>query len=67
MGHEIERYEKEIRLIEDQELELMDQAEKLKVELGAEEKKATASRESIARQMTDLEEKGKTSKRGSKS
>jgi len=58
MGNEIERYEKEIRLIEDQELDLMEQAEKLKVELTDEEKKASASRESIARQMTDLEEKG---------
>ena len=60
MGNEIERYEKEIRLIEDQELELMEQAEKLKVEVSAEEKKASGSRESIARQMADLEEKGKT-------
>ena len=60
MGNEIERYEKEIRLIEDQELELMDQAEKLKVEVSAEEKKAASSRESIARQMADLDEKGKT-------
>src|SRR5216117_266975 len=60
MGNEIERYEKEIRLIEDQELELMEQAEKLRVELNAEEKKASSSRESIARQMADLEEKGKT-------
>ena len=42
MGNEIERYEKEIRLIEDQELELMEQAEKLKVEVTAEEKKASA-------------------------
>lgn len=58
MGNEIERYEKEIRLIEDQELDLMEQAEKLKVELTDEEKRASASRESIARQMTDLEEKG---------
>ena len=60
MGNEIERYEKEIRQIEDQELELMDQAEKLKVEIGAEDKKASGARESIARQMTDLEEKTKT-------
>lgn len=60
MGNEIERYEKEITLIEDQELELMDQAEKLKVELGVEEKKAADARESISRQMSDLEEKGKT-------
>jgi hypothetical protein len=60
MGNEIERYEKEIQRIEDQELELMDQAEKLKVEVAAEEKKAAGARESIARQMADLEEKGKT-------
>jgi predicted nucleic acid-binding Zn-ribbon protein len=60
MGNEIERYEKEIHNIEDQELELMDETEKLKVEVAAEEKKAGAARESIARQMADLEEKGKT-------
>src|SRR5438045_8371109 len=60
MGNEIERYEKEIQSIEDQELELMDQAEKLKTELAIEEKKAAGARESIARQMADLEEKGKT-------
>jgi predicted nucleic acid-binding Zn-ribbon protein len=60
MGNEIERYEKEIRAIEDQELELMDQADKLKVEIGVEDKKASGARESIARQMTDLEEKAKT-------
>jgi predicted nucleic acid-binding Zn-ribbon protein len=60
MGNEIERYEKEIQQIEDQELELMDQAEKLKGELAIEDKKATAARESIARQMKDLEEKGAT-------
>jgi uncharacterized protein len=60
MGNEIERYEKEIRLIEDQELELMDQAEKLKVEVAAEDKKASGARDSIARQMADLGEKAKT-------
>jgi predicted nucleic acid-binding Zn-ribbon protein len=60
MGNEIERYEKEIQRIEDQELELMDQAEKLKVEVAAEEKKASAARDSIGRQMADLEQKGKT-------
>lgn len=60
MGNEIERYENEIRSIEDQELELMDQAEKAKVELAAEEKKASGVRDSIARQMGDLDEKGKT-------
>ena len=60
MGNEIERYENEIRSIEDQELELMDQAEKAKAELAAEEKKASGIRDSIARQMADLDEKGKT-------
>ena len=60
MGNEIERYEKEIRLIEDQELELMDQAEKLKVEVATEDKKASGARDSIARQIADLEEKAKT-------
>jgi predicted nucleic acid-binding Zn-ribbon protein len=60
MGNEIERYEKEIQGIEDQELELMDQAEKLKGELAIEGNKASGARESIARQMADLEQKGKT-------
>jgi hypothetical protein len=60
MGNEIERYEKEIQVIEDQELELMDQAEKSKGELAIEEKKASAARDSIARQMKDLDEKGAT-------
>ena len=60
MGNEIERYEKEIQAIEDQELELMDQSEKLKAELAIEDKKASGARESIARQMADLQEKGKT-------
>ena len=60
MGHEIERYENEIRTLEDQELELMDQADKLKAEVVAEEKKAGATRDSITRQMNDLGEKGKT-------
>jgi predicted nucleic acid-binding Zn-ribbon protein len=59
MGNEIERYEKEIQQIEDQELELMDQAEKLKAELTVEEKKAAGARDSIQRQMADLDSKGK--------
>ncbi len=63
MANEIERYEKEIQSIEDQELELMDQAEKVKVELAAEDKKASGARESIARQMADLERKEKRWKR----
>ncbi|MDQ6766140.1 MAG: C4-type zinc ribbon domain-containing protein [Verrucomicrobiota bacterium] len=58
MGNEIERYEKEIRQIEDQELELMEQVDELKLQVVAEEKKTAAGRDSIARQMTDLEAKG---------
>jgi len=60
MGHEIERYQKEISAIEDQELELMDQYDKAKVELAEEEKKAAATKESISRQVADLEQKTKT-------
>jgi predicted nucleic acid-binding Zn-ribbon protein len=60
MGHEIERYENEIRKLEDEELELMEQADKLKAEIEVEEKKAKATKESITRQMADLEEKSKT-------
>ena len=60
IGHEIERYENEIRKIEDEELELMVLADKLKADLGVEQKKAASTSESIARQMKDLEEKEKT-------
>ena len=57
MGNEIERYEKEIRTIEDQELELMDQAEKLKAEVSIEDKKVAVERDSVARQLADLDAK----------
>jgi predicted nucleic acid-binding Zn-ribbon protein len=60
LGHEIERYEKEITAIEDRELELMDEADKLKTEVTAEEKKAATAKESISRQLRDLDEKAKT-------
>jgi len=59
IGHEIERYENEIRKIEDNELEVMDQADKLKVQLTAEEKKAATAKDSISRQLVDLDEKSK--------
>jgi uncharacterized protein len=59
IGHEIERYEKEILKIEDEELELMVLADKVKADLAEEEKKATAAQNSIARQTADLEEKSK--------
>ena len=60
MGNEIQRYENEIKKIEDDELELMMQADKLKAELVEEEKKAGATKESISRQLVDLDEKSKT-------
>ncbi|MFN2476477.1 MAG: zinc ribbon domain-containing protein [Chthoniobacterales bacterium] len=59
IGNEIERYSKEIGQIEDQELELMEQADKLKVEIAAEDKKVQGARESVAKQMSDLEAKGR--------
>ena len=59
LGHEIERYENEIGKIEDEELELMVQADKIKADLADEEKKAAAVKESITRQKADLDEKSK--------
>ena len=59
IGHEIERYENEIRKIEDDELELMVLADKVKADLTEEEKKAVATQQSIARQSVDLDEKSK--------
>jgi predicted nucleic acid-binding Zn-ribbon protein len=59
IGHEIERYEKEILKIEDEELELMVLADKVKADLAEEEKKAAADQNSIARQTANLEEKSK--------
>ena len=59
IGHEIERYENEIRKLEDQELELMIEADKLKGEIETADKSARATKESISRQLTDLETKSK--------
>jgi len=59
IGHEIERYENEIRKIEDDELELMVLGDKVKADLAEEEKKATAAQNSIARQTAALEEKSR--------
>jgi hypothetical protein len=59
IGHEIERYENEIRKLEDQELELMIEADKLKVEIEAADKSARATKDSISRQLADLETKSK--------
>ena len=63
MGNEIERYEKEIRQIEDQELELMEQTDKLKAEVAAEEKNVAGARESVARQMQRSRGKRRSARR----
>ena len=60
IGHEIERYENEIRKLEDQELELMIEADKLKSEIESADKSARATKDTISRQLTDLETKSKT-------
>jgi predicted nucleic acid-binding Zn-ribbon protein len=57
IGHEIQRYETEIHKLEDEELELMIEADKLKGEIEAADKSARATKESISRQLTDLETK----------
>ena len=59
LGHEIERYENEIRKIEDQELELMIEADKLKAELEAAEKTARSTKDTVSRQLANLESKSK--------
>jgi uncharacterized protein len=59
LGHEIERYENEIRKIEDEELELMVQADKVKADLAEEETTAAGVKESVTRQKGDLDEKSK--------
>jgi uncharacterized protein len=50
----------EIVQLEDQELELMEQADKLRAEIATAEKTASAGRDSVNRQLADLEEKTKT-------
>src|SRR5215475_13903793 len=59
IGHEIERYENEIRKLEDQELELMIEADKLKSEIEAADKSARLTKDSISSQLADLETKSK--------
>ncbi len=57
MGREIERYQTEISGIEDRELELMEQADTLKAQIGAEEKETATAKESIGRQVANLDAK----------
>jgi len=55
IGHEIERTKMKIRKLEDQELELMIEGDKLKSEIEAADKSARATKDSISRQLADLE------------
>ncbi|MGI8889793.1 MAG: zinc ribbon domain-containing protein [Chthoniobacterales bacterium] len=57
MGREIERYQNEISGLEDQELELMEQADQLKQKIGEEEKRMATAKESIAKQIANLDSK----------
>ena len=57
IGREIERYQNEISSLEDQELELMVQADVLKAQIAAEERQTAAAKDSIAKQITNLEAK----------
>ena len=60
MGREIERYQKEISGLEDQELELMEQSDQLKAQIATEEKQTSAAKASIAKQVADLDGKQTT-------
>jgi predicted nucleic acid-binding Zn-ribbon protein len=60
MGREIERYQNEISGLEDRELALMEKADELKAQLAAEEKQTAIARESVIRQVGDLNAKQAT-------
>lgn len=57
MGREIERYQNEISALEDQELELMVQVDVLKAQIATEERQTAAAKDSIAKQIANLEAK----------
>src|SRR5947208_16066573 len=59
IGHEIERYENEIRKLEDQELELMIEADQLKSDIEAADKSGRSTKDSISGQVADLQTKPK--------
>lgn len=56
-NNEITRFEGEVRVLEDRELELMENAEKLKAIAVEAEKNAQATRSSVDRQLKDLDAK----------
>jgi uncharacterized protein len=57
IGREIERYQNEISALEDQELELMVQVDVLKAQIATEERQTAATKDSIAKQIANLEAK----------
>jgi predicted nucleic acid-binding Zn-ribbon protein len=56
-NHEIERFEGDVRTIEDRELELMEEAEKMKVTVATADKDAQAVKALVERQIVDLNAK----------
>ncbi len=60
MGREIERYQAEISALEDQELELMEQADVLKAQVATEDAATARAKQSIAGQVTNLDSKQAT-------
>jgi predicted nucleic acid-binding Zn-ribbon protein len=57
LTNEITRYERDVSLIEDRELELMESAEQMKVTIATSEKEAASVKEQVARQLAKLVEK----------
>jgi predicted nucleic acid-binding Zn-ribbon protein len=57
LNNEITRFEGEVRLIEDRELDLMESAEKLKAAATEAEKTALATRVAVQKQLADLDAK----------
>jgi len=60
LSNEIKRYEREIREIEDKELDLMDEVEKMKTAVIAAEQEALQVKNIVIRQLADLEIKLKS-------
>jgi len=54
LGNEIKRYENDIQSLEDRELELMEEAEKVKVTVAAAEKEYKAAKAQVEAQLADL-------------
>lgn len=60
LSNEIKRYEREIREIEDKELDLMDEVEKMKIAVVAAEKEALQIKNIVVAQLADLDVKLKS-------